>query len=70
MVGGGFKYGPPSATSECREDQLGFDLTYQCVDWTPMILMLNVHPSRAGDLITPDWLRITPARAITPSMVA
>ena len=46
--------------------QLGFDLTYQCVDSTPMILMLNVHPSRAGDLITPDRLRITPARSITP----
>jgi transglutaminase-like putative cysteine protease len=46
--------------------QLGFDLTYQCVDWTPMILMLNVHPSRASDLIGPDWLRITPPRAITP----
>ena len=46
--------------------QLGFDLTYACVDWTPMILMLNVHPSRAGDLITPDRLRITPPRSITP----
>ncbi len=46
--------------------QLGFDLTYQCVDWTPMILMLNVHPSRALDLIIPDWLRIAPPRAITP----
>jgi hypothetical protein len=31
--------------------QLGFDLTYECIDSTPMILMLNVHPSRAGDLI-------------------
>jgi transglutaminase-like putative cysteine protease len=28
--------------------------------------MLNVHPSRAPDLVTPDRLRITPARSITP----
>jgi len=31
-----------------------------------MILMLNVHPSRAADLITPDRLRIAPSRSITP----
>jgi transglutaminase-like putative cysteine protease len=46
--------------------QLGFDLTYECADSTPMILMLNVHPSRAGDLITPDCLHIAPPRSITP----
>jgi transglutaminase-like putative cysteine protease len=46
--------------------QLGFDLTYACVDPTPMILMLNVHPSRTGDLIRPDRLRIAPPRAMTP----
>ena len=28
--------------------------------------MLNVHPSRAHDLITPDRLRIMPSRAISP----
>src|SRR4029077_14443466 len=31
-----------------------------------MVFMLNVHPSRAPDLVTPDRLRITPARSITP----
>jgi transglutaminase-like putative cysteine protease len=46
--------------------QLGFDLTYDCADYTPMILMLNVHPSRTSDLLTPDTLRFTPPRAITP----
>ena len=45
--------------------QLGFDLTYSCTGSTPMILMLNVHPSRAGDLITPDRLRLTPTRSST-----
>jgi hypothetical protein len=45
---------------------VGFDLTYQSTHATPMIFMLNVHPSRAPDLVTPDRLRITPARSITP----
>ena len=40
--------------------QLGFDLTYASADATPMILMLNVHPSRTADLITPDRLRHHP----------
>jgi len=46
--------------------QLGFDLTYACTHATPMILMLNVHPSRAGNLIAPDTLRLTPPRSISP----
>ncbi len=37
---------------------LGYDLTYEHVVPTPMVFMLNVHPSRGPDLITPDWLRI------------
>jgi hypothetical protein len=45
---------------------VGFDLTYESAHPTPMIFMLNVHPSRAHDLITPDRLRITPSRAISP----
>jgi hypothetical protein len=47
---------------------VGFDLTYESAHPTPMIFMLNVHPSRAHDLITPDRLRITPSRAISPSL--
>jgi transglutaminase-like putative cysteine protease len=45
---------------------VGFDLTYQSAHATPMIFMLNVHPSRMPDLVTPDRLRLTPSRAITP----
>jgi transglutaminase-like putative cysteine protease len=45
---------------------VGFDLVYESIDWTPIIFMLNVHPSRAADLITPDRLRIMPSRSITP----
>jgi transglutaminase-like putative cysteine protease len=43
---------------------LGYDLVYECVQPTPMILMLNVHPSRAADLLTADRMRITPSRSI------
>jgi transglutaminase-like putative cysteine protease len=45
--------------------RIGFDLIYECIEPTPMILMLNVHPSRARDLLVPDTLRVTPARTLT-----
>jgi transglutaminase-like putative cysteine protease len=45
---------------------IGFDLVYDCVGPTPMIFMLNVHPSRAADLVGSDELRAAPARPITP----
>ena len=41
---------------------VGFDMAFECPQPTPMIFMVNVHPSRAADLITSDSLRITPAR--------
>jgi transglutaminase-like putative cysteine protease len=44
----------------------GFEITYECPAPTPMLLMLNVHPSRAGDLETPDCVRADPAAPITP----
>jgi transglutaminase-like putative cysteine protease len=39
----------------------GFTITYDCPAPTPMMLCLSVHPSRRGDLETPDWLRTEPA---------
>ena len=38
----------------------GFEISYDCVQPTPMIAMLNVHPSRTQDLVTPDLLRLEP----------
>ena len=38
----------------------GFEITYDCPMPVPMLLMLSVHPSRRGDLETPDWLRTDP----------
>jgi hypothetical protein len=38
--------------------RIGFEITYDFVAPTPMMLMLNVHPSRAADIIKPDQLRV------------
>ena len=41
----------------------GYEISDECPQPTPMILMLGVHPSRTADLITPDRLQLTPAIA-------
>ncbi len=38
----------------------GYEISHDCAQATPMIAMLSVHPSRQGDLITPDRLRLDP----------
>jgi transglutaminase-like putative cysteine protease len=45
--------------------RVGFEMLYEFVGRTPMVLMLNVHPSRALDVIKPDQLRITPSLPVT-----
>jgi transglutaminase-like putative cysteine protease len=40
--------------------RFGYELTYTCPQPTPMVLMLNVHPSRAADLIVADDMRVDP----------
>ena len=40
--------------------KVGFELVYTCPQPTPMILMVNIHYSRASDLAVPDHLRIVP----------
>src|SRR5262249_11808407 len=45
--------------------RVGFEVVYQFAARTPVVLMLNVHPSRAGDMIEPDQLRIAPALPVT-----
>jgi transglutaminase-like putative cysteine protease len=45
--------------------RVGFEMVYEFVARTPMVLMLNVHPSRATDMIEPDQLRITPMLSLT-----
>lgn len=38
----------------------GYEIIYDCPAPTPMLLMLNVHPSRKADLETPDTVRVSP----------
>ncbi|MBC7941261.1 MAG: transglutaminase family protein [Chitinophagaceae bacterium] len=45
--------------------RFGYDLTYNCPQPTPMILMLNVHYTRVADLAVPDHLVTTPALPVT-----
>ena len=40
--------------------RFGYELVYSCPQPVPMILMLNVHPSRVPDLLRPDDMKITP----------
>ena len=40
--------------------RIGYELVYDCPQPTPMLLMLNVHPSRAPDLVVPDRLVTDP----------
>jgi len=40
--------------------RLGFDIQFYVPVPVPVVALLNVHPSRAGDLLEPDLLRIEP----------
>ena len=38
----------------------GYQISYECLQPTPMILTMSVHPTRRADLITPDQVRLHP----------
>ncbi len=38
----------------------GYKITYDCPQPTPMLLCLNIHPSRRGDLLTPFKVEFSP----------
>jgi transglutaminase-like putative cysteine protease len=40
--------------------RVGYELIYDCPQPTPMVLMLNIHHSRAGDIIVPDRMIAEP----------
>jgi transglutaminase-like putative cysteine protease len=40
--------------------RIGYELSYECPQPLPMIIMLNVHYSRASDLAQPDHIRTDP----------
>jgi len=45
--------------------RVGFEIAYRCPQPTPMLLVLNVHYSRASDLVQPDVLVTRPAVPVT-----
>jgi len=45
--------------------RVGYELVFNCLQETPMILMVNVHYSRASDIVTPDLLTTDPATRVT-----
>jgi len=40
--------------------RVGYEIVYDCVQPTPMLLMLNVHHSRVADIVVPDLLMTDP----------
>src|ERR1700693_3585667 len=38
----------------------GYEISYDCLQPTPMILKLSVHPTRRTDLLTPDRMLVHP----------
>jgi transglutaminase-like putative cysteine protease len=45
--------------------KLGYELKYLCHQPTPMLLMLNIHHSRASDIVRPDRLSTSPTVPLT-----
>lgn len=45
--------------------RVGYELIYDCPQPTPMILTLNIHYSRASDIVVPDHLITHPSIPIT-----
>ncbi|MBY0508685.1 MAG: transglutaminase family protein [Rhodospirillaceae bacterium] len=43
------------------EIRVGYEIVYDCPQPTPMLLMLNIHHSRASDVIVPDHLTTSPS---------
>ena len=41
--------------------RIGYQVAYESPQPTAMVLTLRVHPSRAGDLVTPDPIVTDPA---------
>jgi transglutaminase-like putative cysteine protease len=46
--------------------RLGYELIYECPQPTPMLLMLNVHHTRAPDIVVPDVMKTDPLIPVVP----
>ena len=45
--------------------RVGYELIYECPQPTPMILTLNIHYSRASDIVIPDFMTTDPSVPIS-----
>ena len=45
--------------------RVGYDIAFDCPQPTPMIAMLNIHYSRASDILRPDHLCTVPSVPVT-----
>ncbi len=45
--------------------KVGFELRYECVQPTPLLLMLNIHYSHAYEIVRPDYLVVSPSVPIS-----
>jgi transglutaminase-like putative cysteine protease len=46
--------------------RVGYELTYDCFQDTPMLLMLNMHHTRAHDIVVPDVMMTDPLVPVSP----
>ena len=56
---------PAAALIPPMQLHVGFEMEYLCPAPTPMMLVLNIHPSRAADLVRADHLLTSPCVPIT-----
>src|SRR5437763_806348 len=45
--------------------RLGYDIQFELTCATPMVALLNVHPSRESDLLEPDQVEVSPSVTVT-----
>ena len=50
---------------EVMQIRVGYELTYSCPQATPMILTLNIHDSRASDIVVPDPVCTSPSSPVS-----
>jgi len=43
----------------------GYQISFDCPQITPMMLVVSVHPSRAGDMLTPGVITVDPALSLS-----
>ncbi len=48
------------------EIRVGYELIYDCPQPTPMMLVLNIHYSRASDIVVPDHVTTIPSVPLSP----